>query len=53
VIKLSAVALLNNLPEPAEPIFALVGALFTDARAHKGAAVYASVIPQLAILFSP
>jgi hypothetical protein len=50
---LSADALLNNLPEPAGPIFAAVGALFTLAKAHKGADPSASVIPQLAILFSP
>jgi hypothetical protein len=53
VIKLSAVALLNNLPEPAEPIFALVGALFTLASAHKGAEPKASDFAQLDILFSP
>jgi hypothetical protein len=53
VIKLPAVALLNNLPEPADPIFDATGAKFTLASAHKGAEPKASDFAQLDILFSP
>jgi hypothetical protein len=52
-MRLSSVALLNNLPDAAAPIFEATGAFCTLANAHKGALPKASVFAQLDIVFSP